>query len=55
LRAQWFALDWLLLEAQGEVGVPFVIARYRIEPNVVLAQISPVFGAFGAGAGVRFP
>ena len=54
-RLQWIPVDWALLEAQGEIGVPLIRQRYYFEPDRTVLEVESVVGSFGGGVGVRFP
>lgn len=55
VRLQWIPLDWVLLEVQGEFGVPLIRQRFYFEPDRTIVTVDSVFGTVGGGAGVRFP
>jgi hypothetical protein len=54
-RSQFFPSDWTLIELQAELGIPFVRPRFIVEPDDAVLSVRAVYGAFGAGVGVRFP
>jgi hypothetical protein len=54
-RLQLHPVDWALVEAQVEAGVPFVRPRYVVEPDIEVVRLDPAYGAFTGGLGVRFP
>lgn len=54
-RLQLHPVDWALVEAQVEAGVPVVRPRYVVEPDIEVVRIDPAYGAFSGGLGVRFP
>ena len=54
-RLGWTPLEWLVLEVQGQLGVPLVRPRFYFEPDATIASTDPVFGTVGGGLGVRFP
>ncbi len=54
-RLQLFPADWLMLEANGELGLTAVRPRFVIAPTIEVDRASLFFGTLGGSVGFRFP